>query len=298
MSSIFTRPRARPPLAAVSSQQNLIAVSTEDELLAALTSLPRSDGSCYGRGISIVGDITLKRPVVLGAQHKGLTISSPTLCRINTATSLDYAFNSFASSDILVKNISLGSTFSADTFIFLSNRASIESIVVYPGATLDSLVAIDGYTVLSIRQCSCKDVASVSGIKLIKAAATGSGAQVDGIVEDNDNFTGGLPSVSFVNSMLCKNKNLGVWQDDTGSYPTENTMCFANTFVKAQESDPFGDGNITLSNASSLNNAIYGNCLNGCNINTSGSAGGNTIVGNTNVGVITPAGTDAVTSNT
>lgn len=75
--SIFRNVGRRTTLQPQSSAQNSIDVTTEDELRAALTSLPRGEDFCSGRSIVITADIPVRDTIVLGVQHSGITITSP-----------------------------------------------------------------------------------------------------------------------------------------------------------------------------------------------------------------------------
>lgn len=100
--SIFRSTGQRTNLQPQSSAQNFIDVHNEDELLAALTALPRGDGNCYGKGINIVADITLTRALLMSADiHDGITISTPGRARINAG---GFAI-SVAAADAVIKDI-------------------------------------------------------------------------------------------------------------------------------------------------------------------------------------------------
>lgn len=282
-SSVFTRPRARPPLSSVSSQQNSIDVKTEDELLAALTSLPRSDGACYGRAINIVGDITLTRPVVLASQHSGLTITSSSNSLLSTSTALDSCFNAQNAEAVTIENITLSKNISVTSFAITGLRLAVQRVSVVDGATIVGLVRTLSTVSTGLRILSCVSRSS-SAVRLISGASI---AIADGVISHNINFTGGIIGVSFSSSVISNNADLGGWTTFSGR-ETRNCTCTGNTMV----------GNIEIRAILSLNNVVVGNAMNGFDIDTSTTGGGNTIVGNTNVGTISSAGTDAVTSNT
>lgn len=284
MQSIFTRPRARPPLAAVSSQQNMLAVSTEDELLAALTSLPRSDGACYGRGINIVGDITLTRGITLGAQHSGLLITSSSNARLSTKTAAvtPAFFVKNNANDVTIERLTLPSSFLAATFTQSSNAINtmVRNISVI-GATSSLTVLTLGTSVgASVVDCVA-DLASSSFASIISITAAVANVFT---VSGNRQFAG---------TVLLSNGQLGVISNNTflGAISAvgtvRNNVISGNTMA----------GNIAIQ-ASAGNNVISNNCMNTYNITTNTGIGGNAIVGNTNVGTITNAATDAVTSNT
>ena len=60
----------------------------EDELFAALTSLPTTTGTgdCSGRSINLVADITLTRTISLDDQHAGLLITSASRSRVTSSS--------------------------------------------------------------------------------------------------------------------------------------------------------------------------------------------------------------------
>lgn len=281
MQSIFTRPRARPPLAAVSSQQNMLAVSTEDELLAALTSLPRSDGACYGRGINIVGDITLTGSVTLGAQHSGLLITSSSNARLSTSTTLAQAFSLSAADGVTLERLTLGAGFSATSFVKLDgDDHTIDAVGVLSGATVTNLVRMGLATSARVLDCYSQ---SSSAIVLVQGPSSGIG---NCVISGNISFTGGLRQLSMIKSIVSMNTDLGGWE----TFPARNTddcVCTGNAMA----------GQIAIY-AGIGRNVISSNAMAGFNISTSATTGQNTIVGNTNVGTITNAATDAVTSNT
>lgn len=284
MQSIFTRPRARPPLAAVSSQQNMLAVSTEDELLAALTSLPRSDGACYGRAINIVADITLTRTVTLGAQHSGLLITSSSNARISTKT-VDVTPTFFVknnANDVTVERMVLSTGFLSSVFVQSSGaiNTSVKGISVV-GITFPMTVLLLGTTSgASVSDC-VSDLASSSTASIISiAAAVATVFSVCG----NKQFAG---------TVSLSNGQLGIISSNSFLGPISAVGTVRNNVISGNTMA----GNITMQ-ASTGNNVISGNCMNSYNITTSAGIGGNSIVGNTNVGTITNASTDAVTSNT
>jgi hypothetical protein len=279
--SIFTRPRARPPLAAVSSQQNMLAVSTEDELLAALTSLPRSDGACYGRAINIVADITLTRTVTLGAQHSGLLITSSSNARLNTASPLAQAFSLSAASSVTLERMVLGATFSSTSFVRIDgNGHSVKDILVLNGAALTNLVRCGSASSMRIMDCY-----SQSSLSVVLAVGPSSGIG-NCVFSGNVLFTGGIQNVSLTKSAIYGNSSLGGWTTFPGRI-TEDCACYGNIMT----------GLIGIY-AGAGRNVIASNSMNGFDIDTSATTGNNSIVGNTNVGTITNASTDAVTSNT
>lgn len=286
MQSIFTRPRARPPLAAVSSQQNMLAVSTEDELLAALTSLPRSDGACYGRGINIVGDITLTQPIKLRQQHSGLVITSSSNARLSTKTALTQAFDCALCVNLIIERLSVDAGFSVTSFVqfALSSECTVRGILVGVSASLTNLVTHISGSSLCVDGC----MVSSGGPAVVLIVGAINGFMDRGIVSNNINFSGGIATLNLRNSAVYGNIALGGWTN--GNQQTKDVMVTGNRF----------SGAITLigSAAGSGNISIVGNSMGNSNINTSATAGSNSIVGNVNVGTITNAATDAVTSNT
>jgi hypothetical protein len=284
VSGIFTRPRARPPLAAVSSQQNMLAVSTEDELLAALTSLPRSDGACYGRAINIIADITLTRSITLGAQHSGLLITSSSNARLVTSSVLTAAFV-VNGDDVTIEKMRLSDGFSATTFARpVGDRASIVGISLDSSSSVLMLVDASG---------NCKDII-IRGNRAfplsgnLVGATTGSGSVTRGVISENFDFSGGISSTALIQSNVSANMSFGGWSDAGSSLGSILSMVAGNYLTNS----------ITITNPASGYCSIIGNGMNGAGINTSATFGSNSIVGNTNVGTITNASTDAVTSNT
>lgn len=300
MSSIFTRPRARPPLAAVSSQQNLIAVSTEDELLAALTSLPRSDGACYGRGINIVSDISVKQPIYLAPQHSGLTITSSSKSKLSSTKSIECVFNVGATlslsnlrvSDVTIENLYLDKSLAASYFIVNSSSLSslaVKNIIVDPQNTnISSFVKVVLCNTLYISGCD----ANIS-IPIIQGSFSTTVASNVGIL-NNVGFYGGIDALSLRYCLISSNLNFGGWS--TSSSPSSAASSEANIFSM---NTIVTGRNIVISNSFSKNNSIVGNSfIAGGSINTSATAGSNSIVANVGVTTITNAATDAVTSNT
>lgn len=285
MSSIFTRPRARPPLAAVSSQQNLIAVSTEDELLAALTSLPRSDGACYGRGINIVGDITLSRKIVLSRQHSGITITSSSKARMATSKPLDAAIEIICP-NVTVDSIFLGNGFSATSFIVFGYDPILG--ITADDSRISNNEIQDNAVVSSFVNSSLVSVfCDISGNKVSQLGPScvllsGVFGVVGSVIGRNINFFGGISS-RVERSTICHNSQIG-------------TMSFSGGFGTCVNGNNL-TGNIVLS-ANCSRYSIVGNHMYSNNIDTSASLGQNSIVANVDTGTITNAATDAVTSNT
>jgi hypothetical protein len=281
MASVFTRPRARPPLAAVSSQQNLIAVSTENELIAALTSLPRSDGSCFGRAINVVADIYLTKTIKLSSIHSGLTITSSSNARINSSANANTALDCALANRVTIENLTIGQNCLSTYFIYPGFYTTVRNITVFDGSSIVGLTLLVAQQGLRILNCACE---AASGIRL----AVGPTTQIqDAVISGNVKFSGGIAQVSFIRSVISGNTSIGPWTTSPGR-ETANTSCFGNAFV----------GRIQIINALSNNVSIFGNSMGGFNITTSATAGGNSIVGNTDVGTISNASTDAVTSNT
>jgi hypothetical protein len=281
--SVFVRPRARPRLAAVATSQNIIDVHTEDELLAALTSLPRGDDACYGRAINIVSDITLTRTVTLSTQHAGLTITSSSRARLATASALTRAF-SISASDILIENLVLTDGFSATTLVrSFADRLHVTGISVSSTATITNLIdASLGPFGLTVTDC----VVANGGPSVV--LVLGGGAPLtSGVVSGNRNFGGGLLTIDLSGSVVTGNAGLGGWTN-AGTATCANVAVTGNRFT----------GDIVLTGALSSNVSITGNAMGGNDIDTVLTAGSNSIVGNTNVGTITADATDAVTSNT
>jgi hypothetical protein len=283
VSGIFTRPRARPPLAAVSSQQNMLAVSTEDELLAALTSLPRSDGACYGRAINIIADITLTRTVELLRQHSGLLITSSSNARLSTKTAFSPAF--FVrqnASGVTIDGLSTTSAFLSAVVVqaFANSGLSILNISVNSAPSAITVASLGTVASALIDGCVA-DTASGTNASIVSIAA---GSTTGVVIRGNRNFRGAISAQSASSCIITMNSALGAI---TASPSFNSNIISFNTMV----------GAITVGSTSG-NNAITGNAMNGNNITTSTGTGGNSIVGNTNVGTITNASTDAVTSNT
>ena len=281
MASVFARPRARPPLSSVSSQQNFVSVGNEDELLAALTVLPRSDGVCYGRGVNIVGDITLTAPVRLLRQHSGIVITSSSNARITTKSAIDSCFiGETNANDVTIERMSLSQNTLAAQVVrsFFNTNNTVRNISVYGRTSPIVIVALGGCSGPLVADCA-SDVASASFASIISTSIVGpSGFTVSGnrLFSALTTLNGGSRGIISGNSLL-------------GELLLTLTNCVisGNTF----------SGRIFLS-ATSRYNAIVGNNMVTNNISTSSSAGDNSIVGNTNVGTITNAATDAVTSNT
>lgn len=281
MQSIFTRPRARPPLAAVSSQQNMLAVTTEDELLAALTALPRSDGACYGRGINIVGDITLTRGITLGAQHSGLLITSSSNARLSTKTAaVTPTFFIQRANDVIIERLVLPSTFLSARFVQTSFARStvVRSInVVSASQSFTMMLVGTGSFNASIHDCFASVQSLPTAISIIEVAS-GSQWKVGGNIDFN-----GDVQITSTSGVITGNVRLG---RVLGSVMSQSVIS-SNTMV----------GDILLQSGGARN-VICGNVMNGYNINTLSTNGENSIVGNVDVGTITNDPLDAVTSNT
>ena len=86
--SIFRNNLRRVNLQPQASAQSSIDVRNEDELFAALTSLPTTTatGDCSGRAINLVADITLTRTISLDDQHAGLLITSASRSRVTSSS--------------------------------------------------------------------------------------------------------------------------------------------------------------------------------------------------------------------
>jgi hypothetical protein len=278
--SIFTRPRARPPLAAVSSQQNMLAVTTEDELLAALTALPRSDGACYGRGINIVGDITLTGTVTLGAQHSGLLITSSSNARLSTKTaSVTPTFFVQRANDVIIERLVLPSTFLSARFVQTSFSRStvVRSInVVNASQSFTMMLVGAGSFNASVHDCFASTQISIS-VSIIEVAS-GSQWKASGNIDFN-----GDVQITSTSGVITGNVRLG---RILGAAMSQSVIS-SNTMV----------GDIQLQSGGARN-VISGNVMNGYNINTLSTNGENSIVGNVDVGTITNDPLDAVTSNT
>lgn len=282
MASVFARPRARPPLSSVSSQQNFVSVGNEDELLAALTVLPRSDGVCYGRGVNIVGDITLKKPVRILQQHSGIVITSSSNARITTKSSIESCFIvETSANDVTIERMSISPNTLATQFVrsFFNTNNTIRHISAY-GLRSSSI------TIANLGQCerpSIVDCASDTSSSPSVSIASGTIIGPSGFtISGNKGFSATSTFLGGSRGIISGNALLGEL-----SLTLTNCVISGNTF----------SGRIFLS-ATSRYNAIVGNNMATNNISTSSSAGDNSIVGNTNVGTITNAATDAVTSNT
>lgn len=281
MASVFARPRARPPLSSVSSQQNFVSVGNEDELLAALTVLPRSDGVCYGRGVNIVGDITLTTPVRLLRQHSGIVITSSSNARITTKSAIDSCFIvETNANDVTIERMSISQDTSVTQFVrsFFNTNNTVRNISVYGRTSVIIMMTIGSCQRPSVVGCSA-DVSSESFASIIGSGITQSFFFT---VSGNRGFGATSTMLSGQGGVFSGNSLLGEL-----SLTVTNCVISGNTF----------NGRIFLG-ATSRYNAICNNAMLSNNISTSSSAGDNSIVGNTNVGTITNAATDAVTSNT
>lgn len=307
-SSVFMRPRARAALAAVSSQQNFIAVATEDELLAALTVLPRSDSACYGRGINIVGDINLSQSLQLAPQHSGITITSSSTSRISSNASIGTAIIANGCNGVTIENLVIGkigavSAGSAVSLIAVSGDGlTVRRIKISPNSDLTHLVFFAPYGSTStftgygtkIIECSTEDRTGSQNVSLY--FQFGSTQCLNAVISKNIGFWGGIgtPPFSgviaqramFVESIISDNTNLG--KIDMSSIDSGGKNTITGNVMK---------GNIIIWNSKDKN-VISCNSMCGFSIDTSLSNGNNSIVGNTNVGTISNAATDAVTSNT
>lgn len=232
-SSVFTRPRARSPLAAISSQQVFREVKTENELRSAV-SLTNYIPSVSGIRVVIANPIGIKSPVVVWGQ--GILIEGHGKNAIfPLSDSMDCLFD-----------LSQNSFFVTIKSLTFSNPNK----VINPVSAIKSYGFGAGY--LSVTDCYFDSAASYA---------------VDA----------GLNSIIYGNRIFGSNILLS----------GEGCNVFGN-FVFGQ----------IIAASTSGNNSISMNNMSGLNIDTSASLGGNSIVGNTNVGTIANTATDAVTSNT
>lgn len=238
MSSIFTRTRARPPLAAISSQQVFREVRTEDELRSAVyaenTTNQTSVYGVTGRRIVIAAPIEIKSPIVVTAN--GITIDSHGKIPVFPATNaIDCIFDLTATANAVINNV------------LIANNLGVQNPVV--GIKLGSFSSLTNCTIIGADTCVWSQF----------------GATIKG--------------------------NL------LSSYGTPETTVYIPSGASSMIVGNFLVGDIVAASGAG-NCVISGNCLLGRNINTSLGSGGNAIVGNANVGTITNAATDAVTSNT
>lgn len=233
MSSIFTRPRARPPLAAVSSQQVFREVNTEDELRAAVFSdtIGAYTFGITGRRIVIASPISVKSPIVVTAS--GTTIESHGKIPVfPAADALSCIFDISSAVNVTIRNL-----------MFSNTGNFVEPDVCVKLGSLNDML----------------DCTVVTGTTAIIA-------DTDSFVRGNKIFFGTF-GVSIIGSASVV----------TGNMITSGIAT----------ADPFSSRNVITSNV-----------LFNSNIDTSTSGGQNVIVGNAQVGTITNAATDAVTSNT
>lgn len=299
-SSVFTRPRARPALAAISSQQNRIDVATEDELLAALTSLPRYDGSCYGKAVNIVRDIKLTRTVELTLIHSGITITSSSKSKINSDSSVESAFSIGFKEycyNVTIDGLTIGDGFLSKYFLRYFDIRSIATIknisipVFSTAPTIEALVAFSEGVKLRVE--SCVDDWGIKIITPYYPLNPSVSVLFDSQIISNSGFENGISGCALNNVVVSGNMYLGGWDSlsSSTSFTRSENVCFSGNTLW---------GSIIVRNPFSKNISIVGNSFiaSPLSIDTSATAGSNSIVGNTNVGTITNAATDAVTSNT
>lgn len=301
--SIFRTTGRRTNLQPQSSAQNFIDVHNEDELLAALTALPRGDGNCYGKGINIVADITLTRALLMSADiHDGITISTPGRARINAG---GFAI-SVAAADAVIKDIwfvspgllTLSGERSSLSGVRLTNSLGVlieaDDIIVFNIPKFSAGVgATAAFTVKSFN-VSIRDIRIYEGT----AAFTSDLDLVDGagkvFFRDVQSFTGsgvlvsssGLP-VSEIWIIDCIASGHGAVDDITISgqlWVVRGNRLNSSSIIRAT----------AVTGGSSV---IAGNLLVGSIITNAGS-GYNTITGNVNVGTLTTDLFDAVGLNT
>lgn len=306
-SSVFTRPRARPALAAISSQQNLISVATEDEFFAALTTLPRSDGACYGRGINIVADIGFTKTIVLASQHSGLRITSSSSSRVFSPVLLGNLFLVDDAINVTIENLTVGRIGDpGNGFVVLVGTAgknlTIRNIFVESTSDLTHVVlyapfGLTSYSGIGLKVLNCvvdDDTGSKSVSLYCQVTDTVcTGAQFIG----NVNFFGGIgtpPTPGFIffrgcldKSVISQNVNLGKIDMSFTAASTLNCTAITSNIMRGQ----------IIIGAATQDFVISSNAMNGNDIYTLNGAN-NSIVANTQVGTITNSGTDAVTSNT
>ncbi len=288
--SVFpARRRVRPAVAPLASTANAIEVATADELFAALTSLPRADGACYGRSIVVVADLQFTSPVVLDAQHAGLTITSPSFAVISAPATAS-PWMTIDTADVTVDSLTLGADFEAPTaFSSTTTNAKnlrISGLVIASGSGVTLLLNPStgiggGLKILDNRVSSTSMT-----VALINNSTDGDIDQGD--IRGNVNFTGANALGAFSRSVLANNIRLGQWATVFSTGATGRSTYSANVM----------EGDILLNDDGA--NAVVGNTMNGNDINTTGAAGAadNTVVANTTVGVITVNAGDVSASNT
>lgn len=299
-SSIFRNVGRRVVLQPQSMAQNTIDVTTEDELIAALTTLPAETGDCYGKAINIVDDIQFTQAISLASQHSGLRITSPSRAKLSSTVALDRLFF-VAARDILIDGLFFGEGMTATTIVegddsFNSRNLTIRDCVLDADAAVSALVTPSLGVGLGMRVERNSVTATTACALVYGPTGTGpalQGADVFGAtIVDNTGFGGGINVAVLNNSVISRNIRIGpiVVDGSTGSG--------GGNMISNNDLDAGPGTGILIDNDG--NNVISGNNLDGGDIDTTGSvgAGGNSIVGNVNVNTITATGTDAVTSNT
>jgi len=298
--SIFRNIGRRTVLQPQSMAQNTIDVATEDELIAALTTLPAETGDCYGKAISIVDDVQFTQTIELAQQHSGLRITSPSRARLTSTVALDRLFF-VAARDVLLDGLFFDAGMSATAIVegsdtFNSRNLTVRDCVLHADAAVSRFVvpAIGiGFGLRVERNSVTSTTAAVLLYGPVGSGASGQGADVlAAAIVDNVGFGGGIAVAVLNDSVVSRNVRIGPIVVD-GSTGSGGGNMISNNYIDAAP----GTG-ILIDNDGF--NVISGNNLGGGDIDTTGSvgAGGNSIVGNVNVNTITATGTDAVTSNT
>lgn len=301
MGTIFSRPRARPPLTAVSSQQNNVDVATENELLNALTSIPRSEKSCYGKSISIVDDIAISEKIFLYPQHSGLQIRSPSRSKISTKKFLSSIFEC-AADNVSIDGIYLNEGCNCSSLITSPTETetygkgvglTVKNVSIGKNATISNLIFVyEGFARINVsnNDVDSQDIDDPLIVNLV--STTNPGVYVEKCnFNSNYGFFGGI---SGVNMVQCS-----VYGNQIGSIVISN-IPNPPLLVRSFKNRIFGniiDELITIGSAStsgSYNNLIIGNHVLS-EINTLYGSD-NSIVGNY-VPTINNSPSDAVTSN-
>lgn len=268
-------------------------VYSEKELLSALADLPGPEQNCYGKGISLVGPIQVSKTIVLGAQHSGLTINSPSRAVIQTAPGVTLSTwietTRAVSREIILRDFVFGSQFNA-TVVFKPREATlIIGMVVLEEATglqLQTLVdASDTSQLVHVEGCHCYlgDNAPI----LVKDTANLFGYYLN--VVNNVGFTGDNGMVNVGPAIGNISGNI-----DCGIITVGNVVGAGSSYMQIIGNNTV-NGIVVASEAEYC--SIIGNSMQGGDITSNASLGNNTIVGNTNVGVLTSHGTDQVGLN-
>lgn len=289
--TLFPKIGARVNLQPQSMAQNTIEVRNETQLLAALGSLPGAQGNCYGKAINIVGDIVVTQSLTLSTAQAGLTITSPSRARISTLTPLTTSTGSLGAgnswirillnaADVTIQGLSLEDDFSATNFVFSAGSRTVVRDVVIRASTVTNFVNFSsGASGLMLENNNATPPAGST------AALLSGGVVSSGRIVGNIGFAGGITNADMNRSVIAGNVSLGGWTN-SGSATCKNSVVCGNTFT----------GDITLTGGALTEFiVISGNAMSGNDITTVATNGGNTITGNTNVGVLTPDAADDVT---